>query len=64
MSDTCGDRDAAMMLLAESVKWTERPQLTNAYYIDLFRGKPRYRVEQTRCMMRGDTMSEYVVDAL
>ena len=54
----------AMMLLCENVKFTERPQLTNAYYIDLFRGKPRYRVEQTRCMMRGDTLSEYVVDAL
>ncbi|HMG21298.1 MAG TPA: hypothetical protein VK607_08285, partial [Kofleriaceae bacterium] len=34
----------AMMLLAETVKWTERPQLTNAYYIELFRGKPRYRL--------------------
>jgi hypothetical protein len=54
----------AMMLLAETVKWTERPQLTNAYYIELFRGKPRYKVEQTRCMMRGDNTSEYVVDAL
>jgi hypothetical protein len=54
----------AMMLLAESVAWTERPQLTNNYYIELFRGKPRYRVEQTQCMMRGDAMSEYVVDAL
>jgi hypothetical protein len=54
----------AMMLLAETVKWTERPQLTNDYYIELFRGKPRYRVEQTKCMMRGDALSEYVVDAL
>ena len=54
----------AMMLLCETVRWTERPQLTNAYYIDLFRGKPRYRVEQTRCATRGDALSEYVVDAL
>lgn len=54
----------AMMLLAEAVKWTERPQLTNDYYIELFRGRPRYRVEQTRCMARGDTICEYVVDAL
>jgi hypothetical protein len=54
----------AMMVLAESVKWTERPQLTNNYYVELFRGKPRYRVEQTKCMMRGDALSEYVVDAL
>jgi hypothetical protein len=54
----------AMMLLAETVQWTERPQLSNGYYLNLFRGKPRYRVEQTRCMMRGDTISEYVVDAL
>lgn len=54
----------AMMLLAENVKWTSRPQLTNDYYIELFRGKPKYRVEQTRCMMRGDAISEYVVDAL
>jgi hypothetical protein len=54
----------AMMLLAETVKWTERPQLTNEYYIELFRGKPRYHVEQTQCMMRGDAISEYVVDAL
>lgn len=54
----------AMMLLSETVPWTERPQLTNAYYIDLFRGKPRYRVEQTRCMTRGDQLCEYVVEAL
>jgi hypothetical protein len=54
----------AMMVLAESVKWKERPQLTNDYYVDLFRGKPRYRVEQTQCLMRGDEISEYVVDAL
>jgi len=54
----------AMMVLAESVNWTERPQLTNNYYVELFRGKPRYRVEQTKCMMRGDALSEYVVDAL
>lgn len=54
----------AMMLLSETVPWTERPQLTNAYYIDLFRSKPRYRVEQTRCTTRGDHLSEYVVEAL
>ena len=54
----------AMMVLAESVNWTERPQLTNNYYVELFRGKPRYRVEQTKCMMRGEALSEYVVDAL
>jgi hypothetical protein len=54
----------AMMTLAESVKWTERPQLTNNFYVELFRGKPRYRIEQTKCMMRGDEISEYVVDAL
>ena len=54
----------AMMLLAETVRWTEQPQLTNDYYIELFRGKPRYKVEQTKCMMRGDSISEYVVDAL
>lgn len=54
----------AMMVLAESVRWTERPQLTNNYYVELFRGKPRYRIEQTKCMMRGDALSEYVVNAL
>jgi len=54
----------AIMLLAETVRWTDQPQLTNEYYIDLFRGKPRYRVEQTRCMARGEPLSEYVVDAL
>jgi hypothetical protein len=54
----------AMTVLAESVRWTEHPQLTNNYYVELFRGKPRYRVEQTKCMMRGDALSEYVVDAL
>lgn len=53
----------AMMLLSETVPWKERPQLSNAYYIDLFRGKPRYRVEQTRCTTRGDHLSEYVVEA-
>lgn len=54
----------AMMTLAESVKWTERPQLTNNYYVELFRSKPRYRVEQTLCLMRGDPVSELVVEAL
>jgi hypothetical protein len=54
----------AMMVLAETVRWTDRPQLTNEFYIDLFRGKPRYRVEQTKCLTRGDNISEYVVDAL
>jgi len=54
----------AMMVLAESVQWTERPQLTNNYYVELFRSQPRYRVEQTKCLMRGDAMSELVVEAL
>jgi hypothetical protein len=54
----------AFMVLAESVKWTERPQLTNNYYVELFRSKPRYRVEQTKCLMRGDAISELVVEAL
>jgi hypothetical protein len=54
----------AMMVLAEVVKWRDRPQLSNDYYVDLFRAKPRYRVEQTRCMMRGDAISEYVVEAM
>jgi hypothetical protein len=54
----------AMMVLAEVVKWKDRPQLSNDYYVDLFRAKPRYRVEQTRCMMRGDAISEYVVEAM
>jgi hypothetical protein len=54
----------AMMVLAEVVKWKERPQLSNDYYVDLFRAKPRYRVEQTKCLMRGDSISEYVVDAM
>lgn len=53
-----------MMVLAEVVKWKERPQLTNDYYVDLFRAKPRYRVEQTKCLMRGDPISEYVVEAM
>lgn len=54
----------AMMVLAEVVKWKERPQLSNDYYVDLFRAKPRYRVEQTKCLMRGDPISEYVVEAM
>lgn len=54
----------AMMMLAEIVRWRERPQLTGDYYTDLFRGRARYRVEQSLCAMRGDPISEYVVEAL
>lgn len=54
----------AMMMLAEIVRWRDRPQLTGDYYVDLFRGRARYRVEQTQCTTRGDPVSEYVVEAL
>lgn len=53
----------AMMMLAEIVRWRDRPQLTGDYYVDLFRGRARYRVEQTQCTTRGDAISEYVVES-
>jgi hypothetical protein len=54
---------AAMMTLAEGVRWRERPQLTGDYYLEVFRSRAHYRVEQTQCAMRGDSISEYVVEA-
>lgn len=53
----------AMMVLAERVKWREGATITNQGYIDLFRGKLPYRVEQTQCQTKGDPISEFVVTA-
>lgn len=53
----------AMMVLAERVKWTEGAKITNQGYIDLFRGKVPYRIEQTQCQTKGDPISEFVVTA-
>lgn len=53
----------AMMVLAERVDFAARPELTNDVYLNLFRGRVPYRVEQTLCQTRGDACSELVVTA-
>jgi hypothetical protein len=53
----------AMMVLAHSVPWKSRPQLTSEFYQSLFRGKLPWVMEQTQCPTRGDALSEIVVTA-
>ncbi len=51
----------AMMVLAHRVRWAEKPKLTNDYYISLFRNKLPWKVKQTLCQTRGDSIVEIVV---
>jgi len=51
----------AIMQLAERVKWTARPALTQDYYNQLFRGGAHWKVEQTRCRTLGHDRCEVVV---
>jgi hypothetical protein len=53
----------AMMVMAHSVPWSSRPELTPELYQSLFRGKLPWVMEQTRCPTRGDALSEIVVTA-
>jgi hypothetical protein len=51
----------AIALLAHQVDWKSRPQLTQAFYTSLFHGsKLDWRIEETRCVSRGDAMCEAV----
>jgi hypothetical protein len=53
----------AMMVLAHSVPWAERPKLTQELYLKLFRGRVPWTMEQTQCPTRGDALTEVVVTA-
>lgn len=54
----------AIMLLAHAVDWTSRPELTDDFYVSLFRsGKIPWKVEETHCRARGDEFCETVVTA-
>jgi hypothetical protein len=53
----------AMMQLAHRVSWRESPELTQEFYNDLFRRGVPWKVEETRCVCRGDEMCEAVVSA-
>ena len=53
----------AMMVMAHSVPWSRRPELTPELYQSLFRGKLPWIMEQTHCPTRGDAFSEIVVTA-
>jgi hypothetical protein len=51
-----------IMLLAQEVDWASRPTLTNEMYQKLIRsGRAPWKVEETRCIARGDDMCEAVV---
>lgn len=52
----------ATMQLAERVPWTARPQLTQAFYNDLFRTGVPWTVRETSCISRGDAYCEVVVE--
>jgi len=47
--------------LAHRVNWTQKPELTPAYYQSLFKGGVPWRAEQTKSIVMGDPVSEVVV---
>jgi len=52
----------AFMLLAHAVDWAARPKLTQELYQKLFKsGRLPWKVEETRCVARGDEMCEAIV---
>ncbi|GAB4109960.1 MAG: hypothetical protein OHK0013_45720 [Sandaracinaceae bacterium] len=54
----------AFMVLANRVRWSERPQLTQAYYDQLFRGDGLgFRVSAPRSLTMGHDLTEVVVEA-
>lgn len=53
----------ATMQLAHRVPWTSRPALTQEFYGELFRGGVPWRVEETRCVSKGDEMCEFAITA-
>lgn len=53
----------AFMVLSQRVAWKERPQLTQAFYDQLFRGEGLgFRVSTPRCLTMGHEMTEVVVE--
>ncbi|MBX7197108.1 MAG: hypothetical protein K1X94_33980 [Sandaracinaceae bacterium] len=53
----------AFMVLSQRVRWSERPQLTQAFYDQLFRGDGLgYRVSTPRSLTMGDELTEVVVE--
>lgn len=53
----------AMMVLAHRVDWDARPELTQAFYDNLFRGGGLgFQVHSTKCLARGDDRSRVVVE--
>ena len=56
-----GGSALAIAVLAEQVDWVARPRLDGQLYMKLLGGRTRARVEQTKCQMRGDEISELVV---
>ncbi len=47
--------------LAHRVKWLEKPELTDEYYQQLYKGGVPWRAEQTKAVVCGDPYSEVVV---
>ncbi|MFO0588263.1 MAG: 4-vinyl reductase [Polyangiaceae bacterium] len=54
----------ALGLLVDHVDFTRDDPIGPSVYADLMAGPPRYRVEETRSVLRGDSVCEVVVDAL
>ncbi|MCC7073710.1 MAG: hypothetical protein IT383_20535 [Deltaproteobacteria bacterium] len=51
----------AFMQLAERVPWTQRPKLTQEFYVELFRRGVPWSVKETKCIAKGDMACEVVV---
>jgi len=51
----------AMAQLVHRVDWESGPELTAEYYKRLFKGGVPWRAEQTKAIVRGDSVSEVVV---
>ncbi|MEQ9497732.1 MAG: hypothetical protein RIT81_12760 [Deltaproteobacteria bacterium] len=53
----------ATMQLAHRVPWTSRPSLSGDFYDRLLEGGLPWRVEETRCVSKGDPFCELVVSS-
>ncbi len=53
----------ATMQLAHRVPWTSRPSLSGDFYTALLEGGLPWRVEETRCVSKGDLFCEVVVSS-
>jgi hypothetical protein len=54
----------AVMQLLTRVDWTASSPITATTYDALFKGSPRFNVEETRSPLRGDGLCEVVVEAI